>query len=429
VPFGKNHKGALIIKTCQRSKQIAYTCQKKNLKKIICCAFLITGLFGCTPGVKTADETAKIIHEKVLTVDSHTDTPWALLQGGFDLDERHDFNKDHSRVDFVRMKEGGLDAVFFAAFVGQRNRDEEGNKKARELVMTTIDSIRTNMAASTATAGIALSPDDAYRLEKEGKRIVFIGIENGYAIGKEISNIEEFYAGGARYITLCHTRNNDICDSSTDTSEYNGLSTFGIDVVKEMNRVGMMIDISHVSDSSFYDVLALTDKPVIASHSCARAICDSPRNLNDDMLIKLAENGGVIQVCILSDYVKKPELFPARDSAFQAIKDRYGNFADLPQDEEKKAWEEWDSVDLLFPVKLATVSDMVDHIDHIVKVAGIDHAGIGTDFDGGGGLADCRDASQMGNITLELVKRGYKEEEIRKIWGGNLMRVMREVQK
>jgi membrane dipeptidase len=398
------------------------------LKKIVCFAGLGLILWGCNSGVKTPEESAKLIHEKVLTVDSHTDTPWALLQGGFDLNDRHDFAKDKSRVDFPRMKEGGLDAVFMAAFIGQHRRDKEGNKKAKEIVINTIDSIQAHLAASTSTAGIALSPDDAYRLEKEGKRIVFIGIENGYAIGNDIRNIEEFYIKGARYITLCHTKNNDICDSSTDTTEHNGLSAFGAEVVKEMNRVGMMIDVSHLSDSSFYDVLALTKVPVIASHSCARAICDNPRNLNDDMLRRLAHNGGVIQMCILSDYVRTPDPYPARDSALQAVRDQYRNFEDLTKDEEKKAWKEWEDVDSIFPRQLATVSDMVDHIDHMVKVAGIDHVGIGTDFDGGGGLADCVDVSQLGNITLELVRRGYSGEDIRKIWGGNIMRVMREVQ-
>jgi membrane dipeptidase len=402
---------------------------KKKLKKNILYTGLVMSLFACAPGVKTPEQSAKIIHEKVLTVDTHTDTPWYLLQGGFDMAERHDFEKEHSRVDFVRMKEGGLDAVFFAAFVGQRKRDEEGNRKAKEMVVATIDSIHAHLATRTAIAGIALTPDDAYRLEKEGKRIVFIGIENGYAIGNEIHNVEEFYKMGARYITLCHTKNNDICDSSTDTTGYGGLSPFGVEVVKEMNRVGMMIDVSHASDSSFYDVLAVTKAPVIASHSCSRAICDNPRNLSDDMLKQLALNGGVVQMCILSDYVKKPEPYPARDSAFKAIKDKYGNFSDLTREQEKLAWKEWDDVDSIYPPKLATVADAVDHIDHMVKVAGIDHVGIGTDFDGGGGLADCRDVSQMGNITLELVKHGYNEEDIRKIWGGNIMRVMREVQR
>lgn len=400
-----------------------------KLKKTFNLALLGVFLLGCNHNIKTPEEKARLIHEKVLTVDSHTDTPWALLQGGFDLDERHDYAKDKSRVDFPRMKEGGLDAVFMAAFIGQRKRDEEGNERAKSVVVSTIDSIRVNLAARTATAGLALTPEDAYKLEEDGKRCVFIGIENGYAIGQDIGNIEAFYNMGARYITLCHTRNNDICDSSTDSTEHNGLSDFGVEVVKEMNRVGMMIDVSHMSDSSFYDVLALTKVPVIASHSCARAICDQPRNLNDDMLSKLAENGGVVQMCILSDYVMKPEPFPARDSAFQAVKDKYRNFEHLTPDEEKLAWQEWEYVDSVFSRKLATVSDAVDHIDHMVRVAGIDHVGIGTDFDGGGGLADCVDASQLGAITLELVKRGYSEDEIRKIWGGNIMRVMGEVQK
>lgn len=392
---------------------------------------IATGLavFGCNSSSESIEEKAKKIHERIFTVDSHTDSPWYLLRGGFDMNERHDFSMDGSRLDFPRMKEGGLDAVFFAAFVGQRERTPEGNRKAKERVMATIDSIHSHISARPETAGIALSPDEAHALEIEGKRAVFIGIENGYAIGDQLSNVEEFYLRGARYITLCHTKNNDICDSSTDSTEHNGLSEFGKEVVKEMNRVGMMIDVSHISDSSFYQVLALTQVPVIASHSSARTICDSPRNLDDNMLVKLAENGGVVQVCILSDYIKIPELYPERDSAFQAVRIKYGNFENLTPEDEKNAWREWDRVDSLFPVQLATVSEAVDHIDHMVKIAGIDHVGIGTDFDGGGGLDDCRDVSQLGAITLELVRRGYSESDIRKIWGENLMRVMRQAQK
>jgi membrane dipeptidase len=247
-------------------------------------------------------------------------------------------------------------------------------------------------------------------------------------VGHDLSNLALFRDKGARYITLCHTRNNHICDSSTDTLEHGGLSDFGIGVVKEMNRLGLMVDVSHISDSSFYEVLSLTTAPVIASHSCARAVCDNPRNLSDDMLKKLAVNGGVVQMCILSDYVKTPDPNPRRDSAFQAIREKYHNFTDLTEAEEAQSWKDWNQADSLYPRVLATVSDAVDHIDHMVAVAGIDHVGIGTDFDGGGGLADCRDVSQLGNITIELVKRGYSREDIRKIWGGNIMRVMEKVQ-
>ena len=195
-----------------------------------------------------------------------------------------------------------------------------------------------------------------------------------------------------------------------------------------MNRLGMIIDVSHISDKSFYDVIELSTTPVIASHSCARAICDNPRNLDDEMLKKLAENGGVIQMCILSSYVKKPEPYPERDSAFVALRTKYNNFNDLTDEQMDSARTEWYAVERDFPQKLANVSDVVDHIDHIIEVAGIDHVGIGTDFDGGGGVEDCFDVSEMGNITRELVKRGYTLKEIEKIWGGNFMRVFREVE-
>jgi membrane dipeptidase len=383
---------------------------------------------GCGSVPKTLEDRAREIHDKVFTVDSHTDTPWQLLKGDFNLDDEHDFIQDHSRVDFPRMVKGGLDAVFMAAFVSQGIRNAEENLKAKEFVDRTIDSIHSNLMRKKTTSGLALTPEDAYRLEKDRKRAVFIGIENGYAIGNEIVNIENFYNKGVRYITLCHTKNNDICDSSTDTTEHNGLSNFGKEVVMEMNRVGMMIDVSHISDSALKNVFSLTKAPVIASLSCSKELCDNPRNLSDEMLKMLARNGGVVQMCILSDYINKPENYDQRDSAFDAVRIKYRDFKNLTVEEEKAADKEWYSVDSIFPRQLATVSDAVDHIDHIVKVAGIDHVGIGTDFDGGGGLADCRDASELINITIELVRRGYSEEQIRKIWGGNLMRVMSEVQ-
>jgi len=189
----------------------------------------------------------------------------------------------------------------------------------------------------------------------------------------------------------------------------------------------MMIDVSHISDQSFYDVMMLTKVPVIASHSCSRALCDNPRNLTDEMLRALAANNGVVQMCILSDYVKKPLPNPERDSARQAVRKKYNNFQDLKDEQWDAASADWHAIDDKFPQQLATVSEVVDHIDHMIKIAGIDHVGIGTDFDGGGGVEGCKDVSQMGNITLELVKRGYSEKDIKKIWGGNLMRVMKEV--
>jgi membrane dipeptidase len=189
------------------------------------------------------------------------------------------------------------------------------------------------------------------------------------------------------------------------------------------------VDVSHISDKSLKDVLSVSKAPVIASHSCARALCDNPRNLTDELMKAIAKNGGVIQMCILSDYVKAPEPNPLRDSAKAAVRKKFRGFDGLSEDEMKAARKEWYAINDRFPEKLATVSEVVDHIDHIVAVAGIDHVGIGTDFDGGGGVEGCYDASEMGNITLELVRRGYSKNEIRKIWGGNLMRVMEKTDK
>ena len=260
---------------------------------------------------------------------------------------------------------------------------------------------------------------------------MYIGVENGYPIGHDLGMIQEFYDLGARYITLCHTRNNDICDSSTDKKgpDHDGLSEFGEEVVQEMNRIGMIVDVSHISDSAYYDVLKTSKAPVIASHSSVRAICDNPRNFSDDMLYALKENGGVIQICILSDYVKTPPPYPERDSAFAALREKYNHFEGLSEEEYHKAVMEWRETDKKYPKELATVSDVVDHIEYVINKIGVDYVGIGTDFDGGGGVNGCKDVSEMKNITIELLKRGYTKEDIKKIWGENFLRVFREVEK
>ena len=367
------------------------------------------------------------IHKAAFTVDSHTDTPLSFSNKKFNIALDNSQAILHSCVDFPRMKKGGLDAVFFAVFTSQGPRTAVGNAKANAKAEQIFDSIYAATNRNRNICGIATTPEEAYKLVKENKSVVFIGVENGYPIGNDIANVKHFYDRGARYITLCHTKNNDICTSSTDTANTKGLSDFGVKVVQEMNRLGMMIDISHASDQSFYDVIKLSKAPVIASHSCARALCNNPRNLTDDMLRAMAANNGVVQMCILSDYVKKSPPNPERDSARQALRKKYNNFQDLKDEQWEAANAEWNSIDTRFPQVMATVSDVVDHIDHMVKVAGIDHVGIGTDFDGGGGVSGCKDVSQMENITLELVKRGYSKKDIKKIWGGNLMRVMHDV--
>jgi membrane dipeptidase len=377
------------------------------------------------------EKKARRIHDQVFTIDSHTDTPLRFTNQDYNIGEEHDARKGGGKIDIPRMEKGGLDAAFFAVFLGQNERNPEANQEAYEKAIMIFDSVYAAISRIPDQAEIALTPADGYRLEKEGKRAIYLGIENGYAIGKDLNKIKYFHKRGTRYITLVHTRNNDIADSSTDRKgpEHNGLSEFGEEVVKRMNDLGIMIDISHASDSAFYDVLALSQTPIIASHSCARAICDNPRNLDDDMLRALAKNGGVIQMCILSDYVKEIEQSEERIAAQKAFRERHKDWSNYTPEQRQKGIQEWYQLDVDFPPALATVSDVVDHIDHIVKIVGIDHVGIGTDFDGGGGVKDCFDVSQLPNITIELVKRGYSEEDIRKIWGGNFMRVFREVEK
>ena len=370
---------------------------------------------------------AEQIHNKVFTVDSHADTPMNLFDTKFDISKDNSLALHRSKVDFPRMKKGGLDGIFFAVFEGQGARTAAGNAAVKKSALTTFDSIHSVLKRYPEMAELALTLADGYRIEKAGKRAIFIGLENGYAVGRDLDNVKLYYDLGARYITLCHTKNDDICSSSTDTNNTTGLSAFGKQVVAEMNRLGMMVDVSHVSDASFYDVLKVSKVPVIASHSCARALCDNHRNLSDEMLKALSKNGGVAQMCILSAYVKTPAPNPTRDSAVAETRAKWRNFQDLSESEKDSARRDWWRVEEKYPQTLATVSDVCDHIDHMVKVAGINHVGIGTDFDGGGGVSGCNDVSEMGNITLELVKRGYSEGQIRKIWGGNLMRVMRQV--
>lgn len=402
-----------------------------RISLIILVLGLVSAFSSCGNKEERQVRKAAKIHENILTLDSHTDTPLRLRRTNWDIGVRNDARQGGGKIDFPRMEEGGLDAAFFAVFLGQGPRNEEAYEIARSRALTIFENVQNAVAQYSEMAEIALTPDDAYRLKKEGKRAIYIGLENGYPIGTDLSYVQKYYDLGARYVTLSHTRNNDICDSSTDPAgyEHGGLSKFGREVVKEMNRLGIMIDVSHISDDAFFDVIRISRAPIIASHSNARAVCDNPRNLSDEMLIALAENGGVIQVCVLSSYVAPPFPNPARDSAQNALRIKYRNFENLTDEESANATKEWYAIDEKYPMQLATVSQLVDHIDHIVNVAGINHVGIGTDFDGGGALADCFDVTEMGNITLELVRRGYNKKEIEKIWGGNFMRVFRQVEK
>ena len=323
---------------------------------------------------------AKDIHTRILSVDTHTDTPLWFTRGNFSVGMRKS-----NQVSIQKMEEGKLDAQFLAAFLAQKELDEASSQKAVEKCHKMIEGIYADVAKYKDECGIALTEEDARRLKAEGKKAFFIGIENGYAIGKDIKNVKKYKDMGVQYMTLSHSYDNDICNSSSNTADASkGLTAFGRKVVKEMNKVGMMIDVSHVSEGTFWDVIKLSKDPIFASHSSVRALCDHDRNLTDEQLRALAKNGGVIQICIYGGYLNKD-------------------------------------------AKTASVDDVVRHIDHAVKVAGIDHVGIGSDFDGGGGVLGCAGDNDMINITVKLIEKGYSEEDLRKIWGGNFFRVMNQV--
>lgn len=322
---------------------------------------------------------AKTFHRHHITLDSHTDTPM-IFPGAFNIGK-----KEGGKVNLPLMEEGRLDAVFMVAYIPQGKRDDEALRAATDYAVERLGQVRKQELLNPDRMGIARTPADLFRLKKEGKKAVFLGIENGYAVGKELENIDRFKEMGVSYITLCHNGDNDICDSARGNGEWNGLSPFGKEVVRRMNDKGMMIDVSHAAESTFYDVLERSRYPVIASHSSARALCNHPRNLTDDQLKALATCGGVVQVCLYKGFIN--------------------------EEAEK-----------------ASLSDAVRHIDHIAGLVGIDYVGIGSDFDGDGELIGCRASNELINITIRLLEAGYGEEDIAKIWGGNLLRVMEKVQ-
>jgi membrane dipeptidase len=411
---------------------------KKTMTFVAGSVFLL-GLAACATIPRVQDERtleakAKDIHTRILSVDTHCDTPGNLLRAGWNIGERHEPGKQGSgQIDLPRMKEGGLDALFFGVFTGQGPLTPEGFANSKKRATALLDAIDAMVEEYPDQVGKAIRPADAVRLKKEGRRAAFVGMENGYPIGEDLSLVEAYARRGVRYITLCHSADNQICDSGTERTnpEDKGLSEFGRKVVAECNRLGIMVDVSHMSDRSYADVLKVTKSPIIATHSCCRALCDHPRNMTDEMIKALAANGGVIQMCFLSGYLVAPKPNPERDAALKELESKYGPRRSLQtlQDQAKRAEAQaaYQAVGQKFPDQRAMVKDIVDHIEHVVKLVGIDYIGIGTDFDGGGGVTDCNDVSQMYRVTMELLRRGYTEPQIAKIWSGNTMRVLQKV--
>ena len=385
-------------------------------------------------------EQARGIHERVLTIDTHDDIPF-----NFATEEVDPGVRGERQVDLPKMREGLLDVGYFVVFVGQTPRTPENYEKAKSDAMTKFDAIhRMTDEMYPDEIGFANTADEIESIHAAGKLVATIGIENGYVIGKDLSLVEKYHELGARYMTLAHGGHNDIADSATPRadepeSEHDGLSEFGEEVVAEMNRVGMMVDVSHISKQAMLDAVVASRAPVVGSHSSMRAINDHPRNMDDEQLLALKDNGGVIQTVALGAFVKSAS--PERQGAIATLREEMGiegrNVArslaeqELSEDEYEARLTEYETslaqIDEQWPP--ANVADFVDHIDHGVNLIGIDHIGISSDFDGGGGIVGWDDASETGNVTLELVRRGYSEEEIAKLWGGNLLRVLREAER
>ena len=327
---------------------------------------------------------AKELHQRILSLDSHTDTPSRFTR---DTTINIGTRNDKVKVDLAKMEEGMLDAVFFAVYHGQGPQTDSALLAAYLSSKDQLQNIYYQVERNSDRAVIATTLQQALQAKKEGKRAVFIGVENAYCLGTDkLSAMKEFYDFGARYITLCHSKNSKVCKSSGEMGEDYGLTDFGKTLVDEMNRLGMLVDVSHASDQAVRDVVAYSKAPVVASHSCVRALYNHPRNLTDELIRLIADKGGVVQVAIWTGFLKSREQGKA------------------------------------------TVANIVDHIDYIVKLVGIDHVGFGSDFDGGGDIIGCEDASGVVNITAEMLRRGYTEEDIEKFWALNFFRVLEKAE-
>jgi membrane dipeptidase len=381
------------------------------------------------------EQRARAIHERVLTIDTHDDIPF-----NFGSDEVNACTELPRQVDVPKMRRGGLDVAFFIVYVGQGARTPEGNEEARAQALRKFEGIhRLTEQQCPNQIELAYTADDVERIARSGKLVAAIGIENGYVVGNDLSLLARYHELGARYITLAHGGHNDIADSATPrenepASEHDGLSPFGERVVAEMNRLGIMVDVSHISKGAALDAMRLSKAPVIASHSSTRAIADHPRNMDDETLQMLKQNGGVMQTVAFASYVKVQP--PERQEAIQALRQEVGlgggrggrgggrgGIEQLSQENRATYERRMAEIERRWPG--ANVSDFVDHIDHAVQLIGIDHVGISSDFDGGGGVEGWNDAAETFNVTLELVRRGYTEEQIAKLWSGNLLRVWR----
>ena len=373
----------------------------------------------------------RAIHESVIVLDTHFDTPANLSREGWSIMDRHEVTADGSQVDYPRMVAGGVDGGFFAIFTAQGQRGPDGDLRARDAALLRGVEIHEMVAANPQAFEIALTPDQALDIAKRGKRFVFISMENGNPFGRDLSLMRTFYGLGVRMMGPVHFQNNELGDSSTDPRgvEWGGLSPLGKQFVAEANRLGVVLDASHASDGVLDDMLALSKAPIILSHSGARAVFNHPRNVDDAHIKALAAKGGVIQINAYSAYMVAPVHIPERDAAMAALQRQMQGGGGRRSEAQMKALVAARAeIDRKWPVPRATFDDFMKHMLHAIEVAGIDHVGVSGDFDGGGGLEGLDDVTAYPKITAALLKAGYSKDDIAKVWGGNALRVMREAQ-
>jgi len=366
---------------------------------------------------------ALAIHRRAIVVDTHNDITTPMTNDDYDLSGNP---PEPYRTSIARMKEGGLTAEFFSLYV-KPWYVAHGGAARRTLDM--IDSVYRAVERHPNELMMATTAADIRRAKAQNKIACLMGIEGGHAIENSLPTLREFHRLGVRYMTLTWNNANDWADSNRE-SKHNGLTDFGKDVVREMNRLGMLVDVSHVGDKTMNDVLDISKAPIIASHSSARALSNVPRNIPDDLLKRIAKNGGVVQVNFYSQFVDVTTVKPQDAARSEKLRAQQAELNEKYKDDPERLSEESDKLEAANPLPALPISKLIDHIDHIVKVAGIDHVGIGADFDGANDMPEgARDVSMLPNITYELLKRGYSEPDIRKILGENLLRVMTQAER
>jgi membrane dipeptidase len=368
------------------------------------------------------------LHQKLLTLDSHLDTPASLDLPGWSIEEGHEVHGDYTQVDLPRMKKGGLDGGFWAIYTGQGPLTVEGFRKARDFAILRGLSIRNMVAADPANFALALEAKDAAPIAAAGKRVVYLSIENAYPLGEDVTLLKTFYDIGVRVSGFAHFAHNQFADSSTDPSgkpRFGGLSPLGKELLKEMNRLGIVPDASHSSDQVLDDLLALSTTPILLTHSGCKAIYGHPRNIDDDHLKALAAKGGVIQMNAYGTYLRASKPNPQRQEALKALFGQLREDAKLSPEKRAELLAKRQEIDRLYPdTDRPTFDDFMAHMLHALKVVGPDHVGIGADWDGGGGVVGMEDVVDLPKITAALLKAGYSEADIQKIWSGNVLRVL-----